>query len=73
LRQLNPTAKIIATVDVLQQARELLDAGADYVNVPRLHQAGDLLEAVRAAREGMLDKKRTALREILLDRREVLA
>lgn len=73
LRELNPTAKIIATVDVLAQARELLDAGADYVNVPRLHQAGDLLQAVRAAREGLLDEKRAALREILLDRREVLA
>jgi Kef-type K+ transport system membrane component KefB len=73
LRELNPSAKIIATADVLAQAAELLDAGADYVNVPRLQQAGDLLEAVRAAREGLLDKKRAALREILRDRREVLA
>jgi Trk K+ transport system NAD-binding subunit len=72
LRELNTTAKIIGTADVLAQARELLDAGADYVNVPRLHQAGDLLQAVRAAREGLLDEKRAALREILLDRREVL-
>ena len=73
LRELNPTAKIIATVDVLAQARELLDAGADYVNVPRLHQACDLLQAVRAAMEGNLHEKRAALHEILLDRREVLA
>jgi multidrug efflux pump subunit AcrA (membrane-fusion protein) len=73
LRELNPTAKIIATVDVLAQARELLDAGADYVNVPRMHQAADLLEALRAAREGRLHEKRAALREILVDRREVLA
>jgi Kef-type K+ transport system membrane component KefB len=73
LRELNTTAKIIGTADVLAQARELLDAGADYVNVPRLHQAGDLLQAVLAAREGLLDEKRAALREILLDRREVLA
>jgi len=73
LRDLNPSAKIIATADVLAQAAELLDAGADYVNVPRLRQAGDLLEAVRAARDGLLDQKRAALREILLDRREVLA
>jgi hypothetical protein len=73
LRELNPTAKIIATVDVLAQAAELLDAGADYVTVPRLRQAGDLFEAVRAAREGLLDEKRAALREILRERREVLA
>jgi Kef-type K+ transport system membrane component KefB len=73
LRGLNPTAKIIATADVLTGAAQLLDAGADYVTVPRLHQAGDLFEAVRAAREGLLDEKRAALREILLNRREVLA
>jgi voltage-gated potassium channel Kch len=73
LRELNPAAKIIATADVIAQARELLDAGADYVNVPRLHLAGDLLEAVRAARDGLLDQKRDALRQILRDRREVLA
>jgi Kef-type K+ transport system membrane component KefB len=73
LRELNPTAKIIATADVLAGAAQLLDAGADYVTVPRLHQAGDLFEAVRAAREGLLDEKRAALREILRDRREVLA
>jgi Kef-type K+ transport system membrane component KefB len=73
LRDLNPNAKIIATADVLAQAAELLDAGADYVNVPRLRQAGDLLEAVRAAREGLLDEKRAALREILRERHEVLA
>jgi Kef-type K+ transport system membrane component KefB len=73
LRELNPTAKIIATADVLAGADQLLGAGADYVTVPRLRQAGDLFEAVRAAREGLLDEKRAALREILLDRREVLA
>ncbi|MEP7015427.1 MAG: cation:proton antiporter [Verrucomicrobiota bacterium] len=72
LRQLNPTAKIIATADVLAGAAQILDAGADYVTVPRLEQAGDLLEAVRAATEGLLGKKRDALREILRDRREVL-
>jgi len=73
LRELNPSAKIIATADVLAGADQLLDAGADYVTVPRLHQAGDLFEAVRAAREGLLDEKRAALREILRERREVLA
>jgi Kef-type K+ transport system membrane component KefB len=72
LRTLNPTAKIIATADMLPQARQLLDVGADYVTVPRLREAGDLLEAVRAATEGLLDEKREALREILHERREVL-
>jgi Kef-type K+ transport system membrane component KefB len=72
LRGLNPTSKIIATADVLAQAGQLLDAGADYVTIARLREAGDLLEAVRAATGGLLDEKRAALREILRDRREVL-
>ena len=72
LRGLNPTAKIIATADVLAQAAQLLDAGADYVNVPRLQQAGHLLAAVRAASDGLLDQKRKTLREALSERREVL-
>ena len=73
LRGLNPTAKIIATADVLAQATQLLDAGADYVTIPRLRQASDLLEAVCAATEGLLDEKRDALRELLRSRSEVLA
>ncbi len=72
LRGLNPSAKIIATADILAQAEQLLEAGADYVTVPRLNDATDLLEAVRAATEGLLDSKRTTLREILINRREVL-
>lgn len=73
LRGINPAAKIIATADVLTQVGQLLEAGADYVTVPRLNEATDLLEAVRAATEGLLDNKRTALQEMLKNRREVLA
>jgi Kef-type K+ transport system membrane component KefB/voltage-gated potassium channel Kch len=72
LRGINPTAKIIATADLLSQARQLLDAGADYVTLPRLREASDLLETVRAATEGLLDEKRETLREMLRGRREVL-
>jgi Kef-type K+ transport system membrane component KefB len=73
LRSLNPTAKIIATAEVLAQADVLLEAGADYVSLPRLHEAADLLEAVRAATKGLLDEKRTALKHMLATRREVLS
>ena len=72
LRGLNPTARIIATADVLAQASELLEAGADYVNIARLHEAADLLSAVQAATDGLLDEKQAALREMLRTRREVL-
>ncbi len=73
LRGLNPTAKIIAVADVLSEADTLLEAGADYVSLARLHAATDLLGAVRAATEGLLDEKRTTLQGVLSGRREVLA
>ncbi len=73
LRGLNPTAKIIATAEVLAQASLLLEVGADYVSVARLREADDLLSAVRAATEGLLDEKRTALKTALAGRNEVLA
>lgn len=73
VRGLNPTAKIIATAETLPQARLLFEAGADYVSIARLREASDLLEAVRAATEGLLDEKRDTLKQILADRREVLA
>lgn len=73
LRGLNPTARIIATAEVLSQARVLLEAGADYVTIARLREADDLLEAVRAATEGLLGQKRTTLQHILDGRTEVLA
>ena len=72
LRGLNPTAKIIATAEVLSQVEVLLAAGADYVSLPRLREASDLLEAVRAATKGLLDEKRDSLKSVLASRREVL-
>jgi Kef-type K+ transport system membrane component KefB len=73
LRGLNPKAKIIATAEVLAQADTLLVAGANYVSIARLHEATDLLEAVRAATEGLLGEKRGTLQRTLRGRTEVLA
>jgi hypothetical protein len=70
---LNPRARIIATAEVLAQAEALLAAGADYVSIARLREASDLLEAIRAATEGLLEEKRNALQSILRDREEILA
>jgi voltage-gated potassium channel Kch len=72
LRGLNPKARIIATAEILAQVDLLLAAGADYVTVGRLREANDLLEAVRAATEGLLKEKRLALERILAGRAEVL-
>ena len=73
LRSLNPKAQIIATAEVLAQADTLLAAGADYVSIARLHEASDLLAAVRAATEGLLGEKRASLERTLRGRTEVLA
>ena len=73
LRGLNPTAQIIATAEVLSQAGVLLEAGANYVSIARLREADDLLAAVRAATEGLLEEKRGHLQRLLSDREEVLA
>ena len=72
LRGLNPKAQIVATAEVLEQADALLAAGANYVSIARLHEANDLLEAVRAATEGLLGQKRKSLQQTLLGREEIL-
>lgn len=73
LRELNPTARIIAPAENLADVARLRAAGADYVSLPRLSEAGDLCEAVRAAREGLLEQKQAALDVLLAERREVLS
>jgi Kef-type K+ transport system membrane component KefB len=72
VRSINPTAQIIATAEVLKQADELYEAGADYVLIARLVEANELIEAVTAAQEGMLADMRANLEPRLRDRREVL-
>ncbi len=72
LRGLNPKAKIIATAEVIAQVDVLLAAGADYVSVSRVREAADLLSAIRAATEGLLDEKLAALKNTLTGRSEVL-
>jgi hypothetical protein len=72
LRGLNPKAQIIVTAEVLTQADALLTAGANYVALARLREAEDLLQAVRAATEGLLNEKRMQLQRDLQGRSEVL-
>jgi len=72
VRMLNPTAKIIATADVLAQTQALYAAGADYVAVARVAVASQLLDVVTAAEAGLLDDMRAKLDAQLADRREIL-
>ncbi|MEX2035084.1 MAG: cation:proton antiporter [Xanthobacteraceae bacterium] len=72
VRALNPSAKIIATAEVLAQTQTLYAAGADYVTVARLAEASELIEVVTAAEAGLLDDMRARLEARLRDRQEIL-
>ncbi|WP_338831209.1 cation:proton antiporter [Bradyrhizobium sp. 27S5] len=72
VRALNPTAKVVATADLLSGVDDLYAAGADYVTVTRLSDAGELYAVIEATDAGLLDDKRAELDAQLSDRREVL-
>ena len=72
IRAINPTAKIIATADVLAEAQRLYASGADYVTIARLAEANELIDAINAAEGGLLGEMRANLDARLKDRREVL-
>ncbi|MBN8966177.1 MAG: cation:proton antiporter [Rhizobiales bacterium] len=72
VRMLNPSAKIIATAEVLANVQLLYAAGADYVIVSRLVAAGELIEAVTAAEAGLLGDLKAKLDEQLAGRHEIL-
>ncbi|MHC2436392.1 cation:proton antiporter domain-containing protein [Bradyrhizobium sp. USDA 4451] len=72
VRALNPTARIVATADLLTGVDDLYAAGADYVTVTRLSDAAELYSVIEAADAGLLDDKRAELDAQLADRREVL-
>ena len=72
IRALNPTAKIIAVADLLSGVQELYDAGADYVTVTRLGEAQELVAAIDAADQGLLEDRRSEIDAQLNQRNEVL-
>jgi Kef-type K+ transport system membrane component KefB len=72
VQAINPTAKIIATADVIGNVQVLYDAGGDHVIVSRFAEANALLDAIRAAEEGLLQDRRAELDAQLAGRREVL-
>jgi Kef-type K+ transport system membrane component KefB len=72
VRALNPTAKIVATADLLSSVPDLYSAGADYVTVTRLTDAGELFSVIEASDAGLLEDKRAEMDTQLADRKEVL-
>lgn len=72
VRSLNPTAKVVATADLLSDVADLYAAGADYVTVTRLSDAHELFTVIEAADQGLLKDKRAQMDLQLGERREVL-
>jgi hypothetical protein len=72
VRTLNPTAKIVATAELLSDVNDLYEAGADYVTVTRLSDAHQLYKVIEAAQAGLLEDKRAETDALLTERREVL-
>lgn len=69
---MNPSAKIVATADLLADVDDLYTAGANCVTVTRISDAGELYAVIEAADAGLLDDKRAEMDVQLGDRREVL-
>lgn len=72
VRTLNPTARIVATADMLSDVNDLYAAGASYVTVTRLSDAHELYTVIAAADAGLLEDKRAEVDAQLNERREVL-
>lgn len=72
VRTLNPTAKIVATADLLADVADLYAAGADYVTVTRISDAHELYTVIEAADAGLLEDKRAEMDTQLAERKEVL-
>ncbi len=72
VRSLNPTAKIVATAELLSDVNDLYKSGADYVTVTRLSDAHELYKVIEAAQAGLLEDKRAEMDALLGERREVL-
>ncbi len=72
LRELSPTAQIIVHAEKIADVPQLYAEGANYVSLPRLLEATDLLEALDAAQHNLLDQRRKKQAEQLEERIEVI-
>jgi len=73
IRHLNPDARVILSAETLPRAREMYEAGADYVILPRLETARAYLDVLDALKKGELADLRARAMAELEDRNEVLA
>jgi Kef-type K+ transport system membrane component KefB len=72
LRELNPHATLIVQAETLADVNQLYAAGVNYVCLPRLLAATDLVDLVHAARNQLLDERRAQQMTHLHQRQETL-
>jgi Kef-type K+ transport system membrane component KefB len=72
IRELNPKAQIVVHAEKLADIPGLYAGGANYVTVPRLLEAGDLLKVLEAAEKNLLEEKRKEQAAQLEERNEVI-
>jgi len=72
LRDLSPAAQIVVHAEKIADVRQLYAEGANYVTLPRLLEATDLLKVLDAAEHNLLDEKRKEQAEQLEERNEVI-
>lgn len=72
LREINPTAQIIMNAELLADVPRLYAAGASYVSLPRVLEAEELCQVIAAARNQLLDEKKSDLARELENRHEVI-
>jgi len=72
IRDLNPTAKIIAHAELLSDVPKLYAAGASYVTAPRLLEATDLLQVIEATEQNLIDQKQQTQQKLLENRKEII-
>lgn len=72
LRQLAPEARIVVTADTFQAARDLYEAGAAYVLVPRLVTSHYLADVLSRIQSGSGDAIRQGAAAFVQKRQEVL-
>lgn len=72
LRELSPHAQIIIHAEKISEVPQLYAEGANYVSLPRLLEATDLLKALEAAQKKFLAEYREAQSEQLEQRNEVV-
>ena len=72
LRELNPHGKIVVHAELLSDIPLLYGAGANYVTVPRLLEADNLLSVIVSAEKNALEHKRGEQEMVLKERNEVI-